>query len=242
MHRRTLIAFLALLTVTMLHAQQADPVIDWIRNHAVPLKTPEAGNGFDDMRPLKKLIGKARIVSLGEATHGSREFFQLKHRMLEFLASEMGFSIFSIEANHAGGVPAERLRAQGKGRSAQTDARNVLLDVEHRGSAGDDPLDARVQQVGQGARAVYRLRHADADVANEIVRDFVARYDGTYDATWIRRGRSPRQRRGRMSAHAFGVATGTFPVRAGCGQEESATAVTSGPRGSHAASPGSGGV
>ena len=37
--------------------------------------------------------------SLGEATHGSREFFQLKHRMLEFLATEMGFTIFSIEAN-----------------------------------------------------------------------------------------------------------------------------------------------
>ena len=51
------------------------------------------------MQPLKKTIGDARIVSLGEATHGSREIFQLKHRMLEFLATEMGFTIFSIEAN-----------------------------------------------------------------------------------------------------------------------------------------------
>ena len=45
------------------------------------------------------MVGNARIVSLGEATHGTREFFQLKHRMLEFLASEMGFTIFSIEAS-----------------------------------------------------------------------------------------------------------------------------------------------
>jgi erythromycin esterase-like protein len=51
------------------------------------------------MQPLKKIIGDARIVALGEATHGTREFFQLKHRMLEFLATEMGFTIFSIEAN-----------------------------------------------------------------------------------------------------------------------------------------------
>jgi hypothetical protein len=51
------------------------------------------------MQALKQLIGNARIVSLGEATHGTREFFQLKHRMLEFLATEMGFTIFSIEAN-----------------------------------------------------------------------------------------------------------------------------------------------
>ena len=51
------------------------------------------------MQPLKKVVGDARIVSLGEATHGTREFFQLKHRMLEFLATQMGFTIFSIEAN-----------------------------------------------------------------------------------------------------------------------------------------------
>jgi len=51
------------------------------------------------MAPLKKLVGDARIVALGEATHGTREFFQLKHRMLEFLITQMGFSILSIEAN-----------------------------------------------------------------------------------------------------------------------------------------------
>jgi len=74
-------------------------VVEWVGAHAVRLQTPEAGHGFADMQPLKKMIGDARIVSLGEATHGSREFFQLKHRMLEFLATEMGFTIFSIEAN-----------------------------------------------------------------------------------------------------------------------------------------------
>ena len=50
------------------------------------------------MQPLKAIIGPARIVALGEATHGTREFFQLKHRMLEFLVTEMGFNIFAIEA------------------------------------------------------------------------------------------------------------------------------------------------
>ncbi|MDE3246513.1 MAG: erythromycin esterase family protein, partial [Acidobacteriota bacterium] len=75
------------------------PVKDWIRSHAIPLKTVEAGHGFEDMRPLAKVVGRARVVSLGEATHGTREFFQMKHRMLEFLVSEMGFTAFAIEAN-----------------------------------------------------------------------------------------------------------------------------------------------
>jgi erythromycin esterase len=60
-----------------------------------------AGNpcGFADMQPLKKVIGNARIVALGDATLGTREVFQMKHRMLEFLVTQMGFNMFSIAGN-----------------------------------------------------------------------------------------------------------------------------------------------
>ena len=72
--------------------------IEWLRGAAVPLATQLAGNGFADLQPLKGILGDSRIVSLGEATHGTREFFQMKHRLLEFLATEMGFTHFAIEA------------------------------------------------------------------------------------------------------------------------------------------------
>ena len=75
-----------------------ESVKQWLASNAIPLRTVEAGNGFADMQPLKKLIGSAQLVSLGEATHGTHEFFQLKHRILEFLVIEMGFTIFAIEA------------------------------------------------------------------------------------------------------------------------------------------------
>ena len=75
-----------------------DSVAAWLASHAVRLRTVEARNGFDDLQPLKPIIGAARVVVLGEATHGTREFFQLKHRMLEFLVTEMGFTAFGIEA------------------------------------------------------------------------------------------------------------------------------------------------
>ena len=71
-----------------------DNLLSWLRQHAIPLKTVEAGCGFDDLQPLKPVIGSARIVALGEATHGTREFFQLKHRLLEFLVTEMDFTTF----------------------------------------------------------------------------------------------------------------------------------------------------
>src|SRR6476660_5636453 len=72
----------------------------WIRSNAIPLASVEAGHGFADLEPLRAIIGDARIVSLGEATHGTHEFFQLKHRLLEFCVTELGFSIFGIEASY----------------------------------------------------------------------------------------------------------------------------------------------
>ena len=52
-------------------------LIDAIRQRIIPLSTVEAGHGFTDLEPLRATIGDTRIVALGEATHGSREFFQL---------------------------------------------------------------------------------------------------------------------------------------------------------------------
>ena len=90
-------------------------VVEWLRTHAIPLTTPEAGHGFADMKPLAKVVGNARIVSLGEATHGTREFFQLKHRMLEYLVSELGFTVFAIEANWPESLAVDEYITTGKG-------------------------------------------------------------------------------------------------------------------------------
>ncbi|HSK04219.1 MAG TPA: erythromycin esterase family protein [Kofleriaceae bacterium] len=74
-------------------------VVAYIGTHGIPLISAEAGKGWDDLAPVGKLIGNARIVALGEATHGTREFFQVKHRFLEYLVSKLGFTVFAIEAN-----------------------------------------------------------------------------------------------------------------------------------------------
>jgi erythromycin esterase len=99
--REALVSLFLVVAVVVLSAQtrQEAAVAEWVRSTAIRLQTVEAGHGFADLQPLKRVVGNARIVSLGEATHGTREFFQLKHRLLEFLATEMGFTIFSIEAN-----------------------------------------------------------------------------------------------------------------------------------------------
>jgi erythromycin esterase len=81
---------------------QTAAVAEWLRRSALPLQTVVAGNGFADLQSFKRVLADVRIVGLGEATHGTREFFQFKHRMVEFLVREMGFTLFIIEGSYAG--------------------------------------------------------------------------------------------------------------------------------------------
>ena len=70
----------------------------WIEANSHPfdgshLSLPNEGIAF-----LRDIVGDARIVSLGENTHGARDFFEMKARILRFLVEEMGFNTFAIEA------------------------------------------------------------------------------------------------------------------------------------------------
>lgn len=73
--------------------------VEWMRRHAAPFETCAFRADHSDLVSLPALIGDARIVGLGEGTHGTREFFQMKHRITEYLVTEMGFRYFAIEAN-----------------------------------------------------------------------------------------------------------------------------------------------
>src|SRR4029077_9519365 len=73
--------------------------LNWVTGTAIPLSGTGPTLALDDLAPLQDLIGDAHIVALGEDTHGTREFFRMKHRIIEYLASQMGFGIFAIEAN-----------------------------------------------------------------------------------------------------------------------------------------------
>ena len=80
-------------------------VVAWIGRNAIPLRHVAPGNGTADLQPLSGVLRDVRIIGLGEATHGTRELFQLKHRLLEFLVTEMGFTALALEASYAACQP-----------------------------------------------------------------------------------------------------------------------------------------
>lgn len=73
-------------------------VSEWVTRHAIPFATHQPETGLHDLAPLRSIVRNARVVSLGEATHGTHEFFAMKHRIFEYLVEEMGFTVFAFEA------------------------------------------------------------------------------------------------------------------------------------------------
>jgi erythromycin esterase len=73
----------------------------WLTENSHSLTTVDSGNGFKDLEPWKQILKNVTVVGLGESSHGTSEFFRMKHRMLEFLVNEMGYNSFYIEASMA---------------------------------------------------------------------------------------------------------------------------------------------
>ena len=52
-----------------------------------------------DLDPLLERIGQAKVVLLGEATHGTSEFYQMRARITRELITKRGFTIVAAEAD-----------------------------------------------------------------------------------------------------------------------------------------------
>jgi erythromycin esterase-like protein len=212
---RIVVITLAVVTGASAATLQEESVVAWVRTHAIPLTTVEANNGFSDLQPLKSFIGGARIVSLGEATHGSREIFQLKHRLVEFLASEMGFTIFAIEANMPEAYRVNEYVVNGTGDPAQ------LLRGMYFWTWDTDEVLTMIKwmrafnQSGKGRIEFTGFDMQTPTVALDLARQFVAEKEPAYLATFAEAASLARSN----ATSAFGVATGKFPVPVAAGKK-----------------------
>src|SRR5262245_33173649 len=104
-------------SLTAGHAQQpdaADPVVTWLRSRATPLTSPDATT-TSDLEPLKEVLKDVQVVGLGESTHGTREFFQFKRRIVQFLVTTLGFTAIAIESAASDMEPLNDYVVHGRG-------------------------------------------------------------------------------------------------------------------------------
>lgn len=86
---------------------------------AHPLRSTEPGGDTSDLRALSTMVGNAKVVGLGEATHGSHEFFTMKHRVFRHLVEEKGFTTFALELSWSAGLQIDEYLQTGKGDARQ---------------------------------------------------------------------------------------------------------------------------
>jgi len=90
--------------------------VAWLRQQVVPLTLnimPPAGPA-PDWRGLGAVIGAARLIGLGEVTHGSGSIFQAKGQLIEYLAAQKGFTAVALETS-ADCSPLEHYLQTGQG-------------------------------------------------------------------------------------------------------------------------------
>jgi erythromycin esterase-like protein len=191
----TLAALLSLLAVSVATAGAGEPPepeqVKWLDEHAIPFATAEAGHGFEDLEPLRAVIGDAR-------------------------ASEMGFTIFSIEAN----MPeAYRLNDYVLGGDGDPE---VLIGGMYFWTWNTEEVLAMVEWMrefnasGKGLIQFTGYDMQTPDVAMEIVTDFLDDVD--LDMKTKASDLYSRMLTASRSGGSFGVATWGFPVEAARGK------------------------
>lgn len=96
------------------------PLTERLRKAACPL------TGADkDYDPLMNLIGEARFVLLGEASHGTHEFYHERAAVTKRLIQEKGFAAVACEADWP---DAYRVNRYSRGAGGDADAVQALAD------------------------------------------------------------------------------------------------------------------
>lgn len=88
-----------------------------IKKFALPFNTPE------DFTPLFTAIGESRVVLLGEASHGTSEFYKVRAELTKRLIEEKGFTLIAVEGDWPS---TQRINRFIKGYDTDLNKQNVL--------------------------------------------------------------------------------------------------------------------
>src|SRR4029434_4008910 len=81
----------------------------------------------EDYDPLLEMIGDARFVLLGEASHGTHEFYRERAQITKRLITEKGFKAVAVEADWP---DAYRVNRYVRGAGADASANDALGDFK----------------------------------------------------------------------------------------------------------------
>lgn len=72
-------------------------IVGWVDQHLVPLTSTDPSASTDDLVALDPFLHNRRVVAMGESTHGTKEFFDLKHRFFRYLVEHHDYTVMAME-------------------------------------------------------------------------------------------------------------------------------------------------
>ena len=172
----------------------------WLDAHIEPFDGADPSLPLDDLDFLADFVGDAGIVALG-GDYGTREFSEMRTRILRFLVEEMGFDTFAAEASWAearriddyvrtGSGDPERLLSSLYSYAWRTESALELLEwMRNHNEAGGD-IGFRGVDIRFPGMALHDLREylrfvapADADLIAEktdCIGSLVNDHTGTF--------------------------------------------------------------
>ena len=91
----------------------------WLRTALRPLRLAAPAPAGSDLAALANYLAPARLVGLGELTHGSREVFALHDQLIRYLVGQKGFNGLLLDASPAGCAALQAYVRTGQGDPAR---------------------------------------------------------------------------------------------------------------------------
>jgi erythromycin esterase len=96
---RCLLIFYVLIIVFPFAGFAQAGIKDYVKTRSVEIKSIESVESFVDLEPVGDAIGDARIVLLGEQSHGDATTFQAKSRLVQYLHQQKDFDVLVFESD-----------------------------------------------------------------------------------------------------------------------------------------------
>jgi len=89
--------------------------VQWAGKSLHPFKSSDLGASTQDLRPLERMIGDAKIVGLSEGIHAAAEPLIFRNRVFKHLVEQMGFRTIALESGIVESRVLNDYVTQGKG-------------------------------------------------------------------------------------------------------------------------------
>lgn len=129
--------FVSVISLTVCYGQNTTnanaekEVVEWLKANAIPIKSP-AFDSSEDLSFLVPVIADKNLVLLGEGTHGTREFFLMKDKIVRYLIEKRNFKNLGMEYDMVNSLPVQEYIQTGRGNaeSALSQQRGWVWNTE----------------------------------------------------------------------------------------------------------------